>query len=247
MRQYRSFSYKGANFRIACPLFEPLVREIRRQRHLLEAYLLRQPEFLGALEPLQLLPAAPEVARRMAAAALAAGVGPMAAVAGAMAQMAAEAALAAGAGEAIVENGGDIYLASGEAVLIGLYAGENPLSGVLALEVAPAEMPLSICSSSSRLGHSLSFGDCDLATVAAADGALADACATLAGNLVRREADLDGALERVAAIPGVRGVLLVKNERVGLAGKLPRLVRHADREYPQKITRDPRSGVAIPY
>jgi ApbE superfamily uncharacterized protein (UPF0280 family) len=86
-----------------------------------------------------------------------------------------------------------------------------------------------------------------LATVAAADGALADACATLAANLVKSEADLDGALQRVQAIPGVRGVLLVKNERVGLAGKLPRLVRHADREFPLKITRDPRSGVAIPY
>jgi hypothetical protein len=247
MRQYRSFAYKGANFRIACPRFEPLVREIRRQRNLLEAYLRRQPEFLRALEPIELLPGAPEVARRMARAALATGVGPMAAVAGAMAQLAAEAGLAAGAREAIVENGGDIYLASGQPVLIGLYAGDKPLSGVLALEVAPAEMPLSVCSSSSRLGHSLSFGDCDLATVAAADAALADAGATLAANLVKREADLDGALQRVAAIPGIRGVLLVKNERVGLAGKLPRLVRHADRELPLKITRDPRSGVAIPY
>jgi ApbE superfamily uncharacterized protein (UPF0280 family) len=247
MRQYRSFAYKGANFRIACPRFELLVREIRRQRNLLETYLRRQPEFLRALEPIELLPEAPEVAQRMARAALATGVGPMAAVAGAMAQLAAEAGRAAGAEEAIVENGGDIYLASGQPVLIGLYAGDNPLSGVLALEVAPGEMPLSVCSSSSRLGHSLSFGDCDLATVVAADAALADAGATLAGNLVKSEADVPGALKRVAAIPGIRGALIVKNDKVGLTGKLPRLVRHADRRFPLKITRDPRSGVAIPY
>jgi len=246
-RSYRSFAFKGANFRIACPLFGQLTREIRRQRNLLEEYIARQPEFLKAMAPIDLLPGAPEVAARMHAASRATGVGPMAAVAGAMAQMAAEAALAAGAGEAVVENGGDIYLASPEAVVIGLYAGDNPLSGRLALEVEPEEMPLAVCSSSGRLGHSFSLGDCDLATVVAPDAALADAAATLAGNLVRAEADLPEALRRVAAIPGVSGLLLVKGAKVGKAGKLPRLIRHAEARYDLKITRDPGSGAAVPF
>ncbi len=246
-RAYRSFAFKGANFRIACPLFEPLTREIRRQRNLLEQYIARQPEFLKALSPIDLLPGAPQVASRMHAASLATGVGPMAAVAGAMAQMAAEAALAEGAGEAIVENGGDIYLCSPEIVVIGLYAGDNPLSGTLALEVRPEEMPLAVCSSSGRLGHSLSLGDCDLATVAAPDAALADAAATLAGNLVHAEEDLPEALRRVAAVPGVSGLLLVKGGKVGMAGKMPRLVRHADARYDLKITRDAASGAAVPF
>jgi len=43
----------------------------------------------------------------------------------------------------------------------------------------------------------------------------------------------------VEAIPRIRGVLSVKNEQVGMAGKLPRSVRHADREFPLKITRAP--------
>ncbi|OHD20367.1 MAG: hypothetical protein A2064_12355 [Spirochaetes bacterium GWB1_66_5] len=236
-RSYRSFAFKGASFRIACPLFGLATREIRRQRNLLEQYLRRQPEFRTALAPLALLPGAPQVAVRMQAAAAVTGVGPMAAVAGAMAQLAAEAALAAGAGEAIVENGGDIYLDSPEAVLIALYAGPGALSGRLALEIQPAEMPLAVCSSSGRLGHSFSFGDCDLATVVARDAALADAAATLAGNLVRRESDLPRALERVAGLPGVAGLLLVKGEKVGLAGRLPRLVGHADERFDLKITR----------
>jgi ApbE superfamily uncharacterized protein (UPF0280 family) len=246
-REYRGFSFKGANFRIACPLFEPLTRELRRLRNLLEEYIARQPEFRTALAPVRLLPGAPEVAERMHAASLATGVGPMAAVAGAMAQLAAEAALAAGAAEAIVENGGDIFLASPEAVVIALYAGSSLLSGRLALEVQPGEMPLAVCSSSGRLGHSFSLGDCDLATVAARDAALADAAATLAANLVRREADIPGALGRVAALPGVSGLLLVKGGKVGVAGRLPRLIRHADARYDLKITRDPASGVAIPF
>lgn len=246
-REYRGFAFKGANFRIACPLFERLTREIRRQRNTLEGYIRRQPEFRTALVPIGLLPGAPEVARRMHAASLATGVGPMAAVAGAMAQLAAEAALAEGAGEAIVENGGDIYLASPQPVVIALYAGDNPLSGALALEARPQDMPLAVCSSSGRLGHSFSLGDCDLATVVARDAALADAAATLAANLVRTEADIPAALQHVAAIPGVSGLLLVKGGKIGVAGKLPRLVRHVDERYAIKITRDPASGMAIPY
>jgi hypothetical protein len=236
-RSFQSFAFKGANFRIACPQFELATREIRRQRNILEDYLRRQPEFRTALAPLDLLPGAPEVAVRMQGASRVTGVGPMAAVAGAMAQLAAEAALAAGAAEAIVENGGDIYLASPQEVVIALYTGPGALSGRLALEILPGEMPLAVCSSSGRLGHSFSFGDCDLATVVARDAALADAAATLAGNLVRRESDIPQALERVAGLPGVAGLLLVKGEKVGVAGRLPRLVRHADARYDLKISR----------
>jgi ApbE superfamily uncharacterized protein (UPF0280 family) len=251
-RDYRSFAFKGANFRIACPLFALVTREIRRQRNLLEAYIARQPEFRTTLAPIALLPGAPEVAVRMQSASRAAGVGPMAAVAGAMAQIAAEAALAAGAAEAIIENGGDIYLASPQAVVVALYAGPAVLPGRLAvgrlaLEVQPAEMPLAVCSSSGRLGHSFSFGDCDLATVVARDAALADAAATLAGNLVRRESDIPAALERVAGLAGVQGAIIVKGEKVGMAGRLPRLVRHADARFDLKITRDPASGAAAPF
>ena len=83
--------------------------------------------------------------------------------------------------------------------------------------------------------------------MAAADAALADAAATLAGNLVRAEADIPAALARVAAVPGVSGLLLVKGAQVGLAGRLPRLVRQAEARYDLKITRDPASRVAIPF
>ncbi len=201
------------------------MEEIQRQRSLLEAYIARDPQFETSLKPVGLLEGAPEVVRRMAQAAWKTGVGPMAAVAGTMAQLAARAALADGAVEAIVENGGDIYLVSPEPVRVGLYAGDNPLAGKLAFEVVTAEMPLSICSSSSRMGHSLSLGDCDLATVVSKDAGLADAAATLAGNLVKEAADIRCVLESVGAIAGILGLLLVKGEAVGLAGDLPRLLR----------------------
>lgn len=231
VRRYTTFRWKEASLRICCPRADRVTGEIRRQRAVLEEYIRRQPEFLSALGPLELLEEAPPIVRRMHAASLATGVGPMAAVAGAMAQAAAEAALAAGAQEAIVENGGDIYLVSPREVTVGLYTGANPLSGRLAFRVPAAGMPLSICSSSGRFGHSMSFGDCDLATVVAPDGALADAAATLAANSVRSAGDVAGTLERVAAIPGIQGVLIVQEGTVGLIGDLPDLVRAAEPDY----------------
>ena len=225
MRTYRRFTHRGAKFRVACDRFGWVIHEIVRQRRLLERYLLAQPAFLTTLVPIRLLPGAPEAARRMAAAARRVGVGPMAAVAGCMAQLAAETALAAGAREAIIDNGGDIYIAAAEPLTVTVDAGEAAIGDRLAFAIRPEETPLAICSSSGKMGHSLSLGSCDLATVVARDAALADAAATLAGNLVKQVEDVDAALNRIAAIRGVRGVLIVKDDRVGLAGRLPRLVR----------------------
>ena len=234
MRAWTVFQLKEADVRISSPMSDLVVAEVRRLRSVLEAYIERQPAFKAALVPIDLLAGAPPVAAAMAEAARACGVGPMAAVAGAVAQAAAEAALAAGAGEAIVENGGDTWIASPREVTVGLYAGEHPMSGRLALRISPDRLPLSVCSSSGRFGHSLSFGRCDLATVVAGSGALADAAATLAANSVRTVDDVEPTLERVMAIPGIEGVLIVQDDRVGVAGDLPRLVQCADPDFALK-------------
>lgn len=224
-RTYRTFTHKEAVLRICCDKFDTVTAEIVRQRQILEDYIKRHADFRRSLEPLELLAGAPEVAERMARAASLVGVGPMAAVAGAMAQLAAEAGLRAGAPEAIVENGGDIYLKAAKPVIIALVTGTAELAERLAFALKPEDTPVSICSSSGKMGHSLSLGKCDLATVVAADGALADAAVTAAGNLVITIEDVDPALERIAAIEGVHGVLIIKDDRIGLAGKLPKLVR----------------------
>lgn len=224
-RVYRTFTYREAVLRICCREFDLITAEIVRQRHILEDYLQRHPEFQRSLVPIEPHADAPEIARHMAWAAGLAGVGPMAAVAGAMAQWAAQAALAAGAEEAIVDNGGDLYLKAVEPVIVALGTGTNKLADRLAFRVQPEETPLAICSSSGKMGHSMSLGQCDLATVVAKDAALADAAATQAANLVSTPADVDAALERIMAVKDVAGVLIVKDDRIGLAGRLPALVR----------------------
>ncbi len=238
----RKFSYKEANFRIITSAFEAATSEIIRQRMILEKYIESNPLFLDALSPLKDIgPHPPEIVKRMHNASLLAGVGPMASVAGAGAQMAAEAAIAAGACEAVVENGGDIYLVthnSGRETAIALYAGTSPLSGRIAALIKPEDTPLSICSSSSMMGHTASFGSCDLATVVSADAALADAAATLACNLVREESDIEHALGKVVSIKGVQGILIIKGAKTGIAGRFPEIVKNLDPETGGKITKD---------
>ena len=224
-RVYKTFVHKEAVFQICCEAFEAVTAEIVRQRKILEDYIARHPEFKTAFEPVTLLPDAPPSAQQMAHAADRVGTGPMAAVAGTMAQLATRAGLKAGADEAIVENGGDIYLQTKSEVIIGLYPGAGELAGQLGFSLKAKDTPISICPSSGKMGHSTSLGQCDLATVVSKDAALADAAATQAANLVQTMEDVEPTLNRIAAIDGVDGVLIVKDENIGMAGNLPPLVK----------------------
>lgn len=237
-RAFHKFTYKDSNFRLCCRDVLRVTDEIIRQRTILEDYIVRQPEFRTSLAPLRPLEDAPEIAMRMCRAGMDVGVGPMAAVAGAIAQFAAEAAANAGEDDVIVENGGDIFAVVSNPLTIGIHAGPgSPFNG-LAFRVEPEDTPLAICSSSGTMGHSMSMGACDLATVVAKDAALADAAATLAANLVTMPEDLEPTAARIVTLPGVLGVLLVKSDRMAIQGMLPELVRNADSDTLLKITRD---------
>lgn len=249
-----SFSYKNAHYRAASDRMDIIQRSIRRLRGQLEAYITGRPAFLRALDPLADPPEAdaPEIVGLMLRAARKTGVGPMAAVAGAIAEASAVAALSAGAEYAVVDNGGDIYIGAlsreaGFPYLVGLYpfspegAPPSPFME-LAFALSREDLPMAICSSSSKMGHSLSFGDCDLAVVFSSDAALADAAATAACNGVKTLAEVDEVLERLVSITGIRGVVIIKDGHLGMAGSVPELVRHKDPDLPGKVTKAPDSS-----
>lgn len=191
-----------------------IVSDIRAD---LEGYIGAHPRFAESFVPLGVEPDAPEIVQAMAQAAQAAGVGPMASVAGAVAERVAR-GLAAHSTEVIVENGGDLYLIGSTARRVLLLAGDSPLSGKLALAIPAGHLPCAVCTSSGRVGHSVSLGSAHAVTVLAEDGAVADAAATAAGNLVHGEGDIERALERALAVPGVRGAVVIEGERVGALG-----------------------------
>ena len=189
------------------------------ERAALEDYIQRHPGFSVALEPYPVEDSAPGIVREMAEAAERAGVGPMAAVAGAIAERVGKALLDFSP-EVIVENGGDIFLKSRKKRLVGIYAGKSPFSDRLALEIRPSETPLGICTSSGTVGHSLSLGKADAVIVLAPCTALADAVATAIGNLVQEEADIPHGLDFSAEIDGLKGVIIIKNEKMALWGQV---------------------------
>ena len=195
------------------------IKSVIRHRGSLEKYIERDPKFLTALEPIVVAPDAPQIVESMAAAGAKAGVGPMAAVAGAIAEYVGNDLLPFSP-EIIVENGGDIFLKSCKKRMVGIYAGTSPFTGRLALEIEPEETPLGICTSSGTVGPSLSFGTVDAAIVLSASASLADAAATALGNRVRRVEDIPAAIEFAESIGGLRGVVIIKGDRIGCWGQV---------------------------
>ena len=195
-----------------------LVTEVRSR---IEHYIAAHPFFLEALVPLPLDDQAPEVVRQMLVAGLCTGVGPMAAVAGVVAQWVGRKLRAAGCAEVIVENGGDLYVARNRTCTVAVYGGDSPLSGRLGICLQPASMPCGVCCSSGTIGHSLSMGKADAVVVVASDTALADAAATRLGNEVgKSRQSINQALALAETIEGLSGVLVLSGAQLGAWGDI---------------------------
>ena len=188
-------------------------------RQELEDYIILDPLFQSSLVPVTLQPQAPEIARIMSDAATAVGVGPMAAVAGAFAEFIGQGLLEQ-AKQIVVENGGDIYMAGDRERVVAVFAGASPFSNKIGILVRPEEYPLGICTSSGTVGPSLSFGRADAAIIKAAATPLADAAATAIGNMVKTPDDFTAALEAARQIQNLKGVMLIKDDKMAVWGEI---------------------------
>jgi ApbE superfamily uncharacterized protein (UPF0280 family) len=200
-----------------------LQRKARRlalkYRQQLEKYIEKNLVFQTSLEPVSVAENAPEIVKQMAAAGKKAGVGPMAAVAGAIAECVGKELLEFSP-EIIVENGGDVFLKIPKKRVVGIYAGNSPLTGKIGLEISPNDTPLGVCTSSGTVGHSLSFGKADAVVVTAASATLADAAATAIGNRVKQPGDIDQALKLAREIGGLKGVVIIIGKDIGAWGEV---------------------------
>jgi uncharacterized protein len=197
----------------------PGMDRLFHHRQAIEEYIRQHPEFGEVLTPLPPDPLAPAIIQEMLAAGLAAGVGPMAAVAGAVAQYVGKDLLDLSP-DIIIENGGDLFITCGEPLTVGLFAGDSPLSGRIGVSLPPSPGSLGLCTSSGTVGHSLSFGRADAAVVLSPSAILADAAATALGNRVRTRRDLAEALGLAQTIPGVEGALIILGEQLAIWGAL---------------------------
>jgi uncharacterized protein len=200
-------------------LSEASYQSILRHRYQLEQYILGHPEFLHSLTPVSPDEFAPPLVRRMISAGQGAGVGPMASVAGAVAEAVGQ-DLMAESEEIIVENGGDIFLRRSGEVRVGIFAGRSPLSLRVGLVLAAAAHPWGVCTSSGTVGPSRSFGRADAVCILSPSASLADAAATAVGNLVRSPSDLERGLEKARMIEGVSGAVIILGEKLAAWGEV---------------------------
>jgi ApbE superfamily uncharacterized protein (UPF0280 family) len=197
------------------PVNEIFVRErINLYRRDIEGYIAKDRRFLTSLKPLAVERNAPPIVRRMSGAAERVNVGPMAAVAGAIAEFLGKDLLRKGYRDIAIENGGDVFLAMRKACKIGIYGGGSGLFKGLSLKIKTEEMPLAICTSSGTVGHSLSFGSADSVTILSKDASLADTTATATANRVKSPQDLEKALDFARFIKGVSGVIIIAKKHL---------------------------------
>lgn len=201
---------------------------ILKERRELKNYILKHDDFLISLEPV-LVEDAPLIVNMMARAGRKAEVGPMAAVAGTIAQLSMGYLLSKGAKMVIVDNGGDVALKTNEDVIMGLYAGNSSLSGQIGFKLKHEKTSMGVCTSSGTVGHSISFGRADSVTVFAKEASVADALATSIANEVKGQLDNDAISNGLARADDLRdhmrGVIIIVGESAGMVGKVPQLIK----------------------
>lgn len=198
---------------------------IKNHRLQLEAYIQTNPNFLHAFDPIP-VPSEPLVVKLMGEVAEKANVGPMAAVAGVLADLAIKDMLTFGCEVAVVENGGEISAMANIPIDVAVEAGVEPLSKRFGFRLR--EFPVGVATSSGRFSHSFSFGDAEAAIVFCKNAGLADAVATSVCNVVKGEnwqAAIQKGLDKALSIQEVEGVLIIYKGFTGTAGKVPQIIK----------------------
>jgi ApbE superfamily uncharacterized protein (UPF0280 family) len=197
---------------------------ITRNYQTLQEYIKAHQKFFYTFDPIS-APEEPPVAKLMALAAQKANVGPMAAVAGVIADLAVQDMLKTGCKVAVVEDGGEISAVSDRPIDVALAAGNEPLSKRFGFRLT--EFPIGIATSSGRYSHAFSFGDAEAATIFCCEAGLADAAATSVCNVVKGSAEegIAAGIKQALNISGVLGVLILYQGQVGTAGKIPEIIK----------------------
>jgi len=199
-------------------LTDEALDSIREARIQIERHIQRYPDFATSLRPLPTPDGCPALVREMYQATRQAGTGPMAAVAGAVAAYVGQQLLAK-TSQVIVENGGDIFLATAVARMVAIEAGRSRFSGQIGLAI-PGGVRLGVCTSSGIVGHSVSSGKADAAVVVAPNTALADAVATATANRIQGPQYCQQAVHWATQLPGISGAVAICGDQMAVGGEI---------------------------
>ena len=210
---------------------------IIKNRNELKKFIQTHPNFLKSLKPVIEENNSPKIAELMIKASKIANVGPMAAIAGTIAEISVDYLTYQGSKFSIVDNGGDISFINKKnkkKVICGIYTGKSPLNGKIAFEFKNYNYPIGICSSSGTVGFSLSYGRSDCVSIIAKKSSIADALATTIANDVNGKTDYEAVENGLITADKLRknftGGLIIVGESIGTIGKLPKIVEINDED-----------------
>jgi hypothetical protein len=224
----QAFQYKETSCNIIADNekgIKTAILSIKQNRIELDGYVRKNPRFLYSLSPVSVTEG-PEVAKKMAEAAEKANVGPMAAVAGVLADLAVRDMILDGNEVAVVENGGEISAVSNRPIDVALLAGDSPMSGRFGFRLK--DFPIGIATSSGLYSHALSFGEAEAVTIFSTNAGIADAAATAIGNVIKGKnyrVVIKRGIRKAFSIHGVEGVLVLYKGMVGKAGRIPQIIK----------------------
>ncbi len=229
IRNYRSetkgfnITYKETDLYIDTVNFDENVKRkaylsVLRYRNIIEKHSSKSPLFMTSLKPIFYNESdeIENIVKSMYDAACCAEVGPSAAVAGAIAEYVAR-DLSEFSDDVIVENGGDTFILGRSDKIVQIFSHNYKNFGI---KIEKEKLPISVCSSSFTIGHSLSFGRADLVVVISKSGATADAFATSICNSIKKFTDINKTVKVYEKNKYIDGCLIFFKNKIAGWGNL---------------------------
>lgn len=199
-------------------LKKEITREVITQREILKNYIKENPDFLFSFSPV-LVKSNEEIINLMSKSSFLTKTGPMASVAGAIAEIIGKKFITI-SDEIIIENGGDIFAKIDNDFRVGIYAGKSPFSMKIGIKLKKREIPYGIATSSGTIGHSISFGKADAVTIISPSSTLSDGAATYFGNLVKDKIDKELIISELKNFLFIEGIVIIKDKEIFLWGDI---------------------------
>lgn len=198
-------------------------------RNQLETFNQKNPDFLISYNPIDLTEYnPPEIVKIMDEASKISDVGPMATVAGSISELSLKYLMKNNSKTSIVENGGDIAIINNKKITCGIYSNNNILGNNIGFKLKPRKESIGICSSSGKIGHSVSFGSSDCVTIIAKEASIADGLATRIANEVKGENSQEAISNCLDCLEKYKdyfeGALIICEDKIATFGKLPKIV-----------------------
>jgi ApbE superfamily uncharacterized protein (UPF0280 family) len=192
---------------------------LKRVYNEIEQYIECDKAFLNSLHPCKVPETAPDIIKEMAGYSLEANVGPMAGIAGAIAEYLGR-RLSLKHRFIFCNNGGDIYYKASREQSFFISAPGSPFHNTIKIFVPPAIEGKGLCTSSGIIGHSINMGRAYAVSILAKHACLADVWATAVSNKIKSHLDLEHVLKFCKEKESIEGVVVLVDNYLGAWGTI---------------------------